>query len=286
MAEAKVGAIAVKRGADCLVIDAEGDYEGKYAAADRYIRALRARIGDAYPALAGGLPLRRLPPVLPLLGLPRAGRRHLQPAADVLEGDRNLGARGLRAHLPLQPPLGRPIYPLGQTYGGAGRKPIQRFRRFAVSYGNLAPSWWDWQETTTAGWQAVGADIVNPVFGYRPVTSHPLLKRGSKGDLVVWAQEHLRSAGEQVPVTGIFGQVTRAAVRDFQQQAGLTVDGAIGTATWEALLRYEPVRWLWSGRRTKRNRAGATVSRAIPPSRPLSASLPAKGYEIDPGPTP
>ena len=103
---------------------------------------------------------------------------------------------------------------------------------------------------------------------------------------MVWAQEHLRSAGEQVPVTGIFGQVTRAAVRDFQQQAGLRVDGAIGTATWEALLRYEPIRWLWAGRRPKRNRAGATVSRAIPPSRPLSASLPAKGYEIDPGPNP
>jgi len=45
VAEAKVGATAVRRGADCLVIDAEGDYEGKYAAADLYIQALRARIG-------------------------------------------------------------------------------------------------------------------------------------------------------------------------------------------------------------------------------------------------
>jgi len=93
-------------------------------------------------------------------------------------------------------------------------------------------------------------------------------------------------AGENVPVTGIFGGITRAAVRDFQQQAGLRIDGAIGTTTWEALLRYEPIRWLWAGRKPKRNRAGATVSRAIPPSRPLSASLPAKGYEIPPGPRP
>ena len=88
-----------------------------------------------------------------------------------------------------------------------------------------------------------------------------------------------------MPVTGIFGKITRAAVRDFQTNAGLKVDGAIGTATWKALLRYEPVRWLWAGRTGRAHRGGrATTSRAIPPSRPLSASLPAKGYEIDPGP--
>ena len=103
---------------------------------------------------------------------------------------------------------------------------------------------------------------------------------------MVWAQEHLRTAGEQVPVTGIYGKVTRAAVRDFQTKNGLNVDGAIGTATWQSLLRFEPTRYLWAGRRVQRDRAGATLSRAIAPSRPLSASLPAKGYEIDPGPRP
>ncbi|HWJ42807.1 MAG TPA: hypothetical protein VNR67_05175, partial [Solirubrobacterales bacterium] len=35
-AEAQVGAAAVRAGADCLVIDAEAEYEGKYAAADLY----------------------------------------------------------------------------------------------------------------------------------------------------------------------------------------------------------------------------------------------------------
>jgi hypothetical protein len=178
-----------------------------------------------------------------------------------------------------------PIYPLGQTYGGAGRKSIQRFRRFALNYDGLQPSWWDWQETTAAGWRALGASIERPIFGYRPVTSHPLLRRGSRGDLVVWAQEHLRAAGENVPVTGIFGRTTRAAVRDFQTQAGLPADGAIGTTTWRALLRLEPIRWLWAGRRGKRG-AHSSAARPIPPSRPLSASLPAKGYEIPPGPRP
>jgi Putative peptidoglycan binding domain len=286
VAEAKVGAISVKRGADCLVIDAEGHYEGKYASADRYIRALRARIGDDYPLSLAGFPYVDYHPSFPYsVFFGPGGATYNQP--QMYWKTIETSVRAVFEHTFLFNRLwGVPIYPLGQTYGGAGRKSIQRFRRFAVSYENLAPSWWDWQETTTAGWQAVGADIVDPVFGYRPVTSHPLLKRGSKGDLVVWAQEHLRSAGENVPVTGIFGQITRAAVRDFQEQAGLKVDGAIGTTTWEALLRYEPIRWLWAGRKPKRNRAGATVSRAIPPSRPLSASLPARGYEIDPGPNP
>ena len=104
---------------------------------------------------------------------------------------------------------------------------------------------------------------------------------------MVWAQEHLRSAGEQVPVTGIFGKVTRAAVRDFQTKNGLKVDGAIGTATWQSLLRFEPVRYFWA--RPQGDSAigpARPLSRAIAPSRPLSASLPAKAYEIDPGPRP
>ena len=122
-----------RKGADCFVIDAEGDYEGKYAAADRYVRALRARIGADLPGLARRLPLRRLPPVLPLLGLLRAGRRPVQPAADVLEDDRHLGADRLRAHLPLQPHLGPPDLPDRPDLRRPRRRPRSAlFRRFAA----------------------------------------------------------------------------------------------------------------------------------------------------------
>jgi peptidoglycan hydrolase-like protein with peptidoglycan-binding domain len=114
-----------------------------------------------------------------------------------------------------------------------------------------------------------------------------VLKRSSRGDLVVWAQEHLRAAGQaQLPVTGIFGKLTRAAVRAFQEEQGLPVDGVIGTTTWRALLAFDPVRPRWSGRPVKRRHGGASISRGFPPHRPLSASLPAKAYEIDPGPPP
>ena len=47
--EAELGARAVADGADCLVIDAEAQYEGHYAAAQTYITDLRAKIGASYP---------------------------------------------------------------------------------------------------------------------------------------------------------------------------------------------------------------------------------------------
>ena len=41
LVEAQVGAQAVSDGADCLIIDAESEYEGKYVAAQSYITQLR-----------------------------------------------------------------------------------------------------------------------------------------------------------------------------------------------------------------------------------------------------
>jgi hypothetical protein len=284
--EAKVGAAAVRRGADCLVIDAEGQYEGKYAAADRYIRALRGRIGAAFPLSLAAFPYVDYHPSFPYSVF-------LGPGAAIANQPqmywRAIGTsvRAVYEHTFLFNRIwDRPLYPLGQTYGGAGRGEILRFRRFAESYGGLAPSWWDWQETSGSGWGALGAPIDGPVLGYRPVVSHPLLKQGSRGDMVVWAQQHLQAAAQpQLPVTGLFGRRTRSAVRLFQAGQGLPVDGKIGTETWRSLLNFDPVRPRWAGHRAKRG-GGATASRAFPPRRPLSASLPAKAYEIDPGPAP
>jgi Putative peptidoglycan binding domain len=284
--EAKVGAISVRRGADCLVIDAEGHYEGKYAAADRYILALRGRIGARFPLSLATFPYVDYHPSFPysvFFGPGGATFNQPQMYWRAIE----TSVRAVYEHTYLFNRIwGHPIYPLGQTYGGAEPKEIVRFRRFAASYGGFAPSWWDWQETSLAGWQALGARIDGPVTGYSPVSDHPLLRRGSRGDMVVWAQAHLRGAGQtQLPVTGIFGKRTRAAVRAFQADRGLAVDGRIGTDTWRSLLSFDPVRPRWAGRLTKRG-GGAVSSRALPPRRPLSASLPARAYEIPPGPAP
>jgi hypothetical protein len=286
VAEAKVGASSVSRGADCLVIDAEGQYEGKYASADRYIRALRARIGEAFPLSLSSFPYVDYHPSFPYsVFLGPGGATYNQP--QMYWKAIGTSVRAVYEHTYLYNRVwDRPVYPLGQTYLNPGSKLIQRFRRFATIYGGLPTSWWSWQETSGREWGALAAPAADPIPGYQPMTLHPVLKRGSRGDLVVWAQTFLRTAAQpSLPVTGIFGNLTWGAVRTFQAAHGLRADGVIGTATWDALLQFEPVRPGWAGGRLSR-RKGASASRVVPARRPLSASLPAKAYEINPGPRP
>lgn len=64
----------------------------------------------------------------------------------------------------------------------------------------------------------------------------PLLKRGSRGDVVLQLQTQLQQQGYSPgSLDGIYGRRTQAAVRAFQQDQGLTVDGIVGRETWTAL---------------------------------------------------
>jgi hypothetical protein len=286
-AEARVGVSSVRRGADCLVIDAEGAYEGKYASADRYIRNLRAGIGINFPVSLAAFPYVDYHPSFPysvFFGI--GGANYNQPQMYW----RTIGTsvRAVYEHTYLYNRIwGHPIYPLGQTYESVGSGQLRMFRRFAASFGGLQPSWWSWEETKGGEWAALAANSGRqPVSGYRIDVSHPLLKQGSRGDMVVWAQEKLIAAGQEVEVTGIFGRQTKAAVRAFQEAHGITADGQLGTTTWQALMEFVPYRMNWAAAARSRPGAGASSARALPARAPLSASLPAKAYEIDPGPRP
>jgi hypothetical protein len=282
VAEARVAAAAVAKGADCFVIDAEADYEGKYAAADRYIRALRARIGETFPVALAGFPYVDYHPAFPYsVFFGPGGAQYNQP--QMYWKAIGTSVRTVYEHTYLFNRIwGHPIYPIGQTYEGPGAAAIRLFRRFAQSYGGLPPSWWDWQETSGREWGALGAvSALRPVTGYRPEVVHPLLRKGAKGDMVVWLQEHLIAAGAKLPVTGIFGRQTARAAREFKEARGLPRNGVVDTATWNALLAYTPVRVGWAGGKA---RLSAAAGRAAEPSKPLSARLPAKGYEIPPRP--
>ena len=279
LAEARVSAMAAQRGADCFAIDAEADYEGKYAAADRYVRALRARIGDAFPLSLAAFPYVDYHPSFPYsVFLGPGGATYNQP--QMYWKTIGTSVREVYEHTYLYNRVyGHPIYPIGQTYEAPGTGAIKLFRRFAASFGGLPPSWWSWQETSGREWGALAADsALEPVAGYRQEVVHPLLKRKAKGDLVVWAQQHLVAAGADIPVTGFFGPRTARAVREFKEARGLPANGVIDTDTWERLLELTPYRPNWA--RT-RSRPGARVQTA---SKPLSARLPAKAYEIPPKP--
>jgi hypothetical protein len=252
------------------VIDAEAEYEGKYAAADLYLRSLRARIGAGFPLSLAGFPYVDYHPAFPYsVFLGPGGATVNQP--QMYWKDIGTSVRGVFAHTYLYNRVwGRPIFPVGQTYGGPGRLGLRLFRRYSASYGAV-PSWWDWQETTVPEWQALGARQGRlKLPGFTPAVEYPLLRIGAKGDLVVWAQERLITAGDDVEVNGIFERRTRRAVRAFQEAHGLTADGRLGSETWAQLVNYTPFRVEWA--------AGSPIvsslERRSPPHRPLSADLP------------
>jgi len=64
----------------------------------------------------------------------------------------------------------------------------------------------------------------------------PLVREGDQGHPVRTLQDLLRARGHSVAVDGIFGPLTNAAVRAFQQTKALGVDGIVGPHTWGALI--------------------------------------------------
>ena len=69
------------------------------------------------------------------------------------------------------------------------------------------------------------------------VVTYPTIKKGSRGELVVQLQLLLARAGWNLKVDGIFGVKTKAAVKEFQEQHNLVVDGIVGPKTWGELVK-------------------------------------------------
>lgn len=64
---------------------------------------------------------------------------------------------------------------------------------------------------------------------------HALLEVGSRGDAVRDLQAALAELGWELDIDGIFGDATDEAVREFQEENELDVDGVVGPLTWAAL---------------------------------------------------
>ena len=270
--EARASAYAKRQGADCFVIDAETEYEGdnQYAKADRYIRKLRDLVGRKFKLGLSTFPYTHYHPALPysvFLG-PGGATANLPQVYWKTIGD--TARESVSITWIYNSLYGRKIYPLGQTYLNPSRSSVRNFRRYIASY-DTAPSWWSWQHTGTRQWRALRGRA-KPFRGYSPERSRMVLRSGSRGDQVVWLQQHLRGAGyTRVPASGIFGKRTRKAVRAFQRSRSLGVDGVVGTTTWNRLLRVDPVRIRWAGRRSLRS---------LGDREPLSADLPAIRNEL------
>ncbi|GGA32778.1 peptidoglycan-binding protein [Okeania sp. KiyG1] len=64
----------------------------------------------------------------------------------------------------------------------------------------------------------------------------PTIARGSSGDDVKRLQMTLNEMGYSLVGDGIFGSNTEAAVKEFQKNSSLEVDGIVGPLTWYALM--------------------------------------------------
>jgi hypothetical protein len=278
--EAKVGAQAAQAGADCLLIDAESEYEGKYVQAQKYIRVLRSRVGSGFRLGLASFPYVDFHPALPYsVFLGPGGAQFDVPQMywqDIGDSPGTVYAHTYSMNTPYK----RAIVPLGQTYNSPPAGQIKRFRQLRWVYRAPGISWYDWQSASSQAWQALRAPIKK--LDTSPQTQMPTLAQSGQsgiaaGDLVVWAQEHLISAGYHVAVDGDYGSKTATAVTKFQTAHHLSVTGEIDPTTWAVLLRYPPARVTWTA-------GGATVTRlgglALPP--PASARLPAVAYEIPP----
>ncbi|HUE25258.1 MAG TPA: peptidoglycan-binding domain-containing protein [Solirubrobacteraceae bacterium] len=284
IAEAEVGAAAVHAGADCLLIDAESEYEGKYVQAQQYVKKLRQLIGTGFPVGLAGFPYVDYHPAFPYsVFLGAGGAQYNVP--QMYWPDIGTTVDYVYSHTyEFNTLYGRPIEPLGEVAGNPPPHQIVRFRQMSRAYGAPGVSWWDWQESSQRDWNAVGQSVGN-LSGFAADPTMPVLSVKSAGgiwagDLVLWAQEHLYKAQGPMTIDGSFGNQTQTAVEQFQAAHGLPVTGMVDPATWQALLRYQPVTVTWVTKRHKTvavaGRAGGPITLAVP----ASAHLPAVRYEI------
>jgi hypothetical protein len=233
--EAALGVDAIADGAECLVVDAEGAYAGKYDAAKAYMGAVRATVGPAYPIGFTSFPYvdyhGRIPYSVFLgpgganANLPQVYWKDIGGTVDAVSA-RTLAQNRV---------YGVPIAPIGQTYGGVAPEEIARFRSLWAAYGSAGLSWWSWQATTESGWAALAAPVLAPALPPSD-PGWPTLARNHRGDQVLWLQQHLASQDPSVPRTGAFDAATEAALRALQTARGLPPTGSTDALTWSAVL--------------------------------------------------
>jgi hypothetical protein len=221
---------------DCLAIDAEAEYEGRYPAASIYISAVRRAAGPGFPISLAGFPYADYHPSFPYsVFFQPGGAQFNQPQAYWRDIGHSVD-QVLSHTWAWNQPWGRPIVPLGQLWQSPKPTEIRRFRALSLAWGASGFSWWDWQESPASLWPTLGERFAWP-SAPTPVPEFGQLSKGSKGDLVRWLQLHLNAAGSRLSLDGGFGTSTKAAVSAFQTLHGLSPTGVVDTRTWRAILR-------------------------------------------------
>lgn len=233
--QARAGAVAVQAGADCFVIDAESEIEGRYKQARRYVKVLRRLIGPDFPLGFTSFPYVDLHPLLPYSVFLGEGAATVNLPQIYWKDIGDKPATSFARTVAVNSVYGRPLAPIGQLYEAPSRSDLLAFRRLALAYGTHGTSWWSWDSAAGSGWAAVARSVTPPALPAAQPT-YPTVRPGARSDYVVWAKDHLRALGLRVTRDTRFDATTAEAVRVLQAQRGLPVTGALDPVTWEALL--------------------------------------------------
>ncbi|MDD3404181.1 MAG: N-acetylmuramoyl-L-alanine amidase [Hespellia sp.] len=85
--------------------------------------------------------------------------------------------------------------------------------------------------------QGFSKQTVDGIYGPKTLAGCPQLRYGASGNITRLMQERLNALGFPCGnADGIFGILTKNAVRNFQSARFLAVDGIVGVNTWRALL--------------------------------------------------
>lgn len=272
--EARVGAAAADDGADCLVIDAESEYEGRYASATLYIERLRAAVGADFPLGLAAFPYVHYHPAFPYSVFLAPGAAEFNLPQVYWKAIGTSVDKAMNTTYTYNRVYDRPIAPIGQLYEDPRGRDVRRFRQLAKASGFGGVSWWSWQHASPSGFRAATKRRVGRARGYRPSVTYPELDRGATGDLVVWAQQYLAGGGWfEEKISGQYGLLTSRAVREFQGSVGLEPTGLLDARSWRKLLASaEPVTARWGSGAAARGGAFADA--------PRSARLPAVENEL------
>jgi hypothetical protein len=242
-AEAAAAVTAAHDGAQCLVVDAESQYDKLYGAAQLFVRTLRSQLGASFPiGLAGEAEILRHPTFPYSVFLGPGGFNVFLPELYWLELGISVDA-AFAATIGGDSLYGRPILPVGQIFGAPTAAEVMRFRALASAYSSPGLSFFDLDSAQPQALAALAAP--RPRLSRR-ATVAPTLHAGACGDEIVQAQELLDSAGAHLPVGGYFGTETARAVTSFQAHHRLAPSGVLGPATWRALLRLHPREPSWA----------------------------------------
>jgi Putative peptidoglycan binding domain len=241
--EAAAAVAAVREGARCLVVDAEGQYDSLYGPAQAFVRALRAQLGTVFPiALAGQAEVLEHPKFPYSVFLGPGGFNFDLPQMYWLELGLSVDAT-YAAALAANAIYARPVAPVGQLSGGPAPSEVERFRALASAYRSPGVSFFDLDSAQPATLAALAAPFAE--LGRRALPL-PTLHAGADGDEIVWAQELLNAAGARLPVGGFFGAQTAHALVAFQGRHHLRANGILGPSTWRALLRLHARQPSWA----------------------------------------